>query len=169
MGLHEHFQNERAWSKKRPSIDAGSDIEKAAFGLPITYAKEKKDEYMPYDAAIAFAKDHQPNPLTRPKTVKELRGKIVELCSDTTNPLKFYTAVGTPLDTYHGIDAFFELGGRVVTLDVSGREKELYKADVLLFAQLNDVGELVIEKNEMDRVAREVATLFNRDIRKKAA
>lgn len=169
MGLHERFNSERAWSKKQPGIAAGSDIEKAAFGLPITYTKEKKDEYMPYGAAIDFAKDHQPNPLTRPKTVKELRGKIVALCSDTTNPLKFYTAVGTPLDTYHGIDAFFELGGCVVTLDVSGREKELFKADVLLFAQLNDAGELVIEKDEMDRVAREVATLFNRESRRKAA
>ncbi len=169
MGLHEHFNNERAWSKKRPGIASGSDIEKAAFGLPVMYTAEKKDEYMSYSAALAFAKDHQPNPLKRPQIVKELRGKIVDLCSDTINPLKFYTAVGTPLDTYHGVDAFFEMGERVVTLDVSGREKEVHKADVLLFAQLNDAGELVVEQAEMDRVAREVAALLNRDTRRKAA
>ena len=169
MGLHERFQNERAWSKGRPEVSTGADIEKAMFGAPHIPRALRKDEYMSYAAALAYARDHQPNPLDRSKSLKELRAKILSLCSDTMQPMKFYTAIGTPLDTYHGIDAFFEQGSTTVTLDVSGREKENHKADVLIHARLNDDGELVCDSKEIDRVAREVAHRLNRNYHKKAA
>ncbi|MBU1178916.1 hypothetical protein KKB69_01060 [Patescibacteria group bacterium] len=52
--------------------------------------------------------------------------------------LKFYSAVGTPLDIFHGVDALLELQlkkGRIdaCTLDVSrDDQKETCKADVLI-------------------------------------
>ncbi len=116
MSLHEDFSNERAW-RKGPGIPAGSDVESALFGSPIVFHKERKEEYIPFEQAIDFTKKHQPNPLERSRAVKDLRAKVVALCDDTTTPVKFFTAIGTPLDIYHGVDALFEQGGRIATVD----------------------------------------------------
>lgn len=45
----------------------------------------------------------------------------------------FYTAVGSPLDVFHGIDGFCEYCGRIVTFDVTENpEKVVGKADVVI-------------------------------------
>lgn len=66
--------------------------------------------------------------------------------------------MGTPLDVFHGVDAFFEQGRRRVTLDVTMREKEIAKADVIMHVGMDDDGRIVIDPAEMQRVAEAVAT-----------
>lgn len=48
--------------------------------------------------------------------------------------LKLYVALGSPLDWFFGVDAFFSVGDRVVTIDISIREKRIgrIRADVLI-------------------------------------
>lgn len=81
---------------------------------------------------------------------------------DTRTPVRFYTAVGTPLDVYHGVDAFFEQGGRIATVDVSLREKEMGKADVLLHVAMDDEGKVSLSEAEMKYAAHRIAEVLNR-------
>jgi hypothetical protein len=162
MSLQEQFSNERAWRNKRPGIAAGTDAESALFGSPRVTQEEKAGAYVPFARAVEFVKERQPNPLERSKEIKELRSRIAELCLDTRTPVRFYTAVGTPLDLYHGVDAFFEQGGRIATVDVSLREKEIAKADVILLATMDEEGKVSLSKEEIDHAARKVAEILNR-------
>ncbi|OHB18476.1 MAG: hypothetical protein A2854_04315 [Parcubacteria group bacterium RIFCSPHIGHO2_01_FULL_56_18] len=161
MSLQEDFSKERGWRKTPDTIAYGSDVERALFGNASLARGEKDAGYMPFEQALEFAKKHQPNLLARSRTVKDLRMKVAALCSDTTVPVKFFTAVGTPLDTFHGVDAFFEQGGRIATIDVSLREKEAVKADVLLLASFGKEGEAVVSEEEVLSAARKIAERLN--------
>jgi len=55
-----------------------------------------------------------------------------ELGLDNINHLKVYPAVGSSLDVYHGVDMFFTLGKKVVTVDLTVKEKDDYKADITI-------------------------------------
>lgn len=168
MSLQESFSNERAW-RKGPGIPAGSDAEFALFGSPRVPSRERIDGYIPFGQALEFVKQHQPNPLERSRAVRDLRAKVAESCLDTRTPVRFFTAVGTPLDIYHGVDAFFEQGGRIATVDVSLREKEYGKADVLLLATLDEEGKVSISDAEMQQAARKIANVLNKAVNKQAA
>jgi hypothetical protein len=48
-------------------------------------------------------------------------------------PVVFYTAVGSALDYFHGVDGYFEFRGVVVTIDVTiNSEKTSAKADLVV-------------------------------------
>jgi hypothetical protein len=155
MGLRARFQEEKAWNKE-PGISDGDDAERALFGS-VEAAASRTDGYVGYHDAVTIAKLNQPDVLKRSKLIKDLRAKVAELCQDTSEPVKFYTAVGSPLDIYHGVDAFFEQAGRRVTLDVSLREKDRHKADVLVNVGFKKDGALELPMSEFMRVADEVA------------
>lgn len=158
---HEHFSNEQGW-QKGPGIPAGSDIEAALLGLPVVSRRDRKEEYVPFAQAVDFVKQHQPHSLERSRTIRDLRSRVADLCQDSTTPVRFFTAIGTPLDTYHGVDAFFEQGGRIATVDVSLREKDTHKADVLLFATFDDEGRVSVSEEEIIGAARKIADILNR-------
>ena len=161
---HESPSSEWNW-KKTPGISAGADVERAVFGAPVL----PPGQYVSYREALEYVKNHQPSLEKRPKVATVLRQKVAELCSDESLPVKFYTAVGTPLDIYHGVDAFFEQGSKIVTLDVSMREKETTKADVLLVASMDEDGRVLIDAREMQQVAEKIATLLSAIPARKAA
>jgi hypothetical protein len=168
MGLNEQFSHERAW-RKGPGIADGADIEQAILGIPVIPPKERQSEYMPFSDAIEYAKQHQPNALSRSRIVRDLRESVAGLCSDIETAVKFYTAVGTPLDTFHGVDAFFEQGRHRVTLDISLRDKETHKADVLLHVDFDGEGRPVASTGELARVAHEIADRFNKAVHSRKA
>jgi len=74
---------------------------------------EKETGYQYYKEAINFVKEHQAweNPSDPdPRFANDLHATIADkLGIEDYDLLKFYTAVGSALDHYHGIDAFFEL------------------------------------------------------------
>lgn len=98
--------------------------------------------YMKYKSSVEFAKTHQrADPLNPkrffPKSLREGLKSDSQLGITNEEQIAFYTAVNSPLDLYHGVDAFFEYknGERaiVVTLDVTTNpNKDSYKADVIL-------------------------------------
>lgn len=70
--------------------------------------------------------------------------------------LEFYVAIGSALDVYHGIDMFFQIRSRIVTLDLTRRvSKEDAKADFLLTADM-------IEKDQIEELGKTIADIFNR-------
>ena len=157
---------ENAW--KGPGIKDGVDLERGLLGKS-TVGQGEHLEYMSFKDAVTFAREHQPDIFKRSQAIKNLRNRVALYCDDKDEPVKFFTAVGTPLDIYHGVDAFFEQDGRIATVDVSMREKETYKADVLLVASLDTEGEIVISESEMKSVAGKVAQILDAGRHKKAA
>jgi hypothetical protein len=83
--------------------------------------------YLPPNKAVRFAKAFQPwDDPTMPETkvAKDLLNFIadelgIEPDSEEEQELKFYTAVGTPLDHKLGVDAFVEYKGKRVEFDVT--------------------------------------------------
>lgn len=75
--------------------------------------------------------------------------------------VRCFTAIGTPLDYFHGVDGFFEFHGTVVTIDVTHNpHKDTGKADLIVHPDdLGDLSELAA------RVAREFATKLSRGAR----
>ncbi len=91
---------------------------------------------MDFAAAAELVKKFQPWPdPTNPQKdfLKELRLSLAEqldLDDQMANNLTMYTAVATPLDVYHGVDAFVEYrlpDGHTlqITLDVTLNEKKI--------------------------------------------
>jgi hypothetical protein len=107
--------------------------------------------YMKYRESMAWAINNQPDgwdpsdpPLREANdlhsrvalVIEEIRGEEFDW-----SELKLYTSLHTPLDYYHGVDGFFEFGGRVATIDVTMNPNKVdemidpersYKANVIL-------------------------------------
>lgn len=68
--------------------------------------------------------------------------------------VQYFTAVRTPLDFFHGVDAFLEFRGHIVTLDLTTNpHKDCCKADLLVAA--DEVKSLKAIRALAGRVARE--------------
>lgn len=159
----------KAW-QKGPGISPGEDFEVGLLGAAVLTKGDYDMPYMSFAESVEFAKPRQPNALQRPPFVVGLRKAIAEKCSNTSTPVKFFTAVGTPLDVYHGVDAFFEQDGAVVTIDVSLRDKEgVQKADVAIFGSLDKDGRPIVTEADIADASQKIAdTLDQRRLRKAA-
>lgn len=162
MGLREVFEQGDAWRRggnhAPDGLPSGRDAEKKVLGIP---TGPLKTEYQKFDDAIAYAKDHQPSLFERSTIVKTLRASIADMCRNKQTPVKFFTAVGTPLDMYHGVDAFIEQGGRIVTLDVTLADKSSSKADVILYLDMNDEEVVSVDPKHLQGVATVIAQKLN--------
>ncbi|MBI4437849.1 hypothetical protein HY631_02765 [Candidatus Uhrbacteria bacterium] len=102
--------------------------------------------YVTYDRAMELVRRYSSEDPLNPKKpfARELRLAVLDELGfeedADTDRVKFYSAVGTPLDVFHGVDAWIELvtqrGRRhAVTLDVTMNPgKETHKADVIVQA-----------------------------------
>lgn len=121
----------------------------------------EKVEYLPFHEAMKDAISNQPwdDPTDpEPRFPRDLHFLVCEEMNIDCCELRYYTAVGTAFDYYHGVDAFFTFrkGKKVywVTLDLSLRKKTEYKADIL-------VG-LVDRIEDVKAYAKEIAQVFGR-------
>ena len=91
--------------------------------------------YMTYHQSLDFVKNNQIWDPTDPssRTANDLHSHVaLELGLEDWSELKFYSALKTPLDLFHGVDGFFEFRGTVVTIDVTiNINKQKYKADLI--------------------------------------
>lgn len=94
-------------------IYTGGSVEADLFGKIEQEAKKKeRPAYLPYKTAMNLVKELQPGDPTEPEAdfANDLHATVAEkLGLEDYGFLKFYTAVGSELDFYHGVDAFFEL------------------------------------------------------------
>ena len=100
------------------------------------------DSYVKFGESIKAVRNMQLGSPEKPSKFvpKDLKKNIEQLfLRDTGKEINilFYTAVGSHLDRYHGIDGFFEINedGRkvIVTMDVTANpNKDSYKADIIL-------------------------------------
>lgn len=91
----------------------------------------REEEYVPFWKCVRIVKHHQPSRLG--PDGERLQQMVSQILG---SPVRFYTAIGSPLDHYHGVDGFFEHGRAVVTIDLTTNPNKLeYKADIVLFPE----------------------------------
>lgn len=109
-------------------------------------ANAKENGYMTMRDAMDIIRRHYPEDPTNPAKdfARELRIAIIEalnLSDEEADNLKFYNAINTPLDIFHGTDAWIEYADpqthrrSQVTLDATlntGKIAEGHKADVII-------------------------------------
>ena len=118
--------------------------------------------YLSYRESMRFVVEHQKwNPTDpEPQRANDVHA-LVAMAMDIEDwsELGFFTAVGSQLDRFHGIDAFFVFEGRVVTIDVTlNPHKDEHKADFIVYEQdleshqaLNELAKRVADVLECER------------------
>jgi len=103
-----------------------------------------KSGYIRFRKALELARKFQPADPTNPNKYfsRDLRIALQDLLSLKTEEemdrVKFYTAAGTPLDTFHGVDAFLEYEDERkqthrATFDFTANpHKQVYKSDIMV-------------------------------------
>jgi len=83
------------------------------------------------------------------KIANDLHAHVAdELGIDNYDELEFYPAVGSNFDVFHGVDCFFVYQGKVVTIDLSTRNKESFKADLLITPEMLE-GDMSLVKKDI--------------------
>jgi hypothetical protein len=126
----------------------------------------KESGYLPFTKAVELTKKFQPGDPANPRKdfYRELLIALQEKLGvdPESGDLKAYTAVGTPLDKFHGVDAFITLNrkGRetMVTMDATLRKEKLdggWKADVM-------VGEVPASEENEDAYLDAIGTIADK-------
>ncbi len=121
-------------------------------------------DYVPFRKAMAMVKRFQPWDPTDPSSpaVNDFHALVcLELGVEDYSVVKFYTAVGSPLDRFHGIDSFIEWNGVVVTFDLTiNSKKDEYKADIILHEEDIYTVDGRINRVRLQEVARDTVQLL---------
>jgi hypothetical protein len=108
-------------------------------------------KYVSFQKSCTMVRKHQPAAL--PIAARRLKNRVAEQIGNGGEKLELFTAIGTPLDIFHGVDAFFEFNGIVVTIDLTRNpNKDSGKAHFILTE--DDVTTNLLET--ASRVAREI-------------
>ena len=116
---------------------------------------QKNNGYVPYEDSLKLARKFSPYDPTNPEKpfLNDLRIEFIDVAGmikeDDMNRVKIFTAVGSPLDQWHGVDTFIEvenknhIGSKIVKFDTKTDakvESEIkrhnlhdLKADVLIY------------------------------------
>ncbi len=145
----------------------GTMMEREIFGK-ITELSHEKD-YINYRNSVEIVKKSQSSEDPSdpdPSFANDLHATLAEqLQLEDYGSLKFYTAVGSHLDVYHGVDAFFEIelerNSIVVTMDVTIRPDASgkYKADVIFYMPKDGLDPKLDKKEYLAKVKNVAAAL----------
>lgn len=143
--------------------------------------KATESGYVPREAALELIRLHgKENPLNPKKPfAHELRQQVIELLDLQTNEemdrVKFYSAVETAADVFHGIDGWIEYeslkrGRIVVTIDVTKNpNKDAWKADVIIPEVVDPEEDEEKFLEGVEAAAEEIVSLIEEALRQKAA
>ncbi len=113
--------------------------------------------YMRWREAVGAVRENQPRKKT--PVVARLEGEVGRLLGGTC---AFFSAVGSALDVFHGVDGFFEFEGEVVTIDLTMNPlKDSTKADLLVTSE-----EIAETSALAGRIARELGARLRRRARR---
>ena len=89
---------------------------------------------MKFNEALEEVKQNQPYSPNHPTGEAAVFHEAVALAMGIRpEDLELYTAIGSTLDRFHGIDGFFSFDGIIVTLDITANmSKDEYKARVIV-------------------------------------
>jgi hypothetical protein len=114
---------------------------------------------MKFNQALEEVKENQPYDPHHPTgEAAEFHRAVASAMGVDPEELELYTAVGSTLDRFHGVDGFFSFNGIIVTVDVTANpHKDSYKARVIV--NLEDAG------NGFKESSAEIAAQFDRSKR----
>jgi len=137
--------------------------------------------WMNFRDALKIAKEFQPIDKTDPERkrvdpanpaaplLRDLKEALIEqwgLTDEEADDLKLYTAVGSPLDFLHKVDAFIDYEGRIVTLDLTLRTETGKKtADVIISGELPSPDDPKTEDaylHRVDEIAADIIEQYKR-------
>ncbi len=125
------------------------------------------DGYIRFRKAMELVKKFQPYDPANPNKhfARDIRVELQDLLGLTTEEemdrVKFYTAVGSPLDKRHSVDAFIEYTDKSgetfrATFDLTTNpQKQAYKTDIVV--QLKDLPDPNTNKKEYNSAIKEFA------------
>ncbi len=130
--------------------------------------------HLPFEKAVMFAKHFQPGDDPTCPSTKVARDLVdfvaeeigIDPDGDDALELKFYTAVGSPLDFYHRTDAFVEYKGSRVKIDVTMDRSKRFEdssVDRIIMEELPDYGvkeERAAYESALRKYARAVAQIL---------
>ncbi len=122
--------------------------------------------YTTREKAMARVRNSQPESWDptdpEPDIANNLHAYIcIKLGLEEWSEVAFYSAVGSPLDRWYGIDAFFQFRGEVVTIDLTTNpKKRQYKADLIVHPYM-------VERSELEQLGQQIAHLFRESLRKR--
>ena len=108
-----------------------------------------KSGWRPYEEALGLVRKNQPkgwDPTDPPShEASDLHCLVCDaLGEDDYSQCGLFTALGSSLDVHHGVDAFFEYMGTVVTIDVTlNTKKRDHKANFVVQAETFENVELL--------------------------
>jgi hypothetical protein len=146
----------------------GPTIERELFGK----TSKEKEGYVKYKEAMDIVRKSQPykDPSEPdPEFADDLHATVADsLELEEYKKLKLFTAVGSHLDVYHGVDAFIELEDEnmkvICTIDVTTNpNKDVAKADVLFHFPITGL-DPKLDRDEYLEKVREVANKIVEDI-----
>lgn len=122
---------------KIPSSHIGHVWERDVFYIDSTFLRNHhKPAYMDLDQAILRTKRMQNQFAWNPKSPHTDWGKKIfqEVKRYLpVNNLEMYCSLGTTLDYYHGVDGFFCWNNKIVTFDLTTRDRKIdIKADITI-------------------------------------
>lgn len=128
----------------QPTGYTGRLVEKELFGETVENERAPDlEDYCNYNRSVGLVKESQPfdNP-SEPDTFfadDMLANTAIQIKEEDFSKFRFFTAVNSHLDKYHGVDAFIEYdhpdaGVVRITLDVTTNpaKGDSYKADVII-------------------------------------
>lgn len=96
-------------------------------------------DYLPYQKALTLVKESQSWDPTDPPTraLNDLHYLLAEVLEVELGEVKVYSAVGSPLDYFHGVDLFLEFGEVTITVDLTANPKKIeHRADFIIQADV---------------------------------
>lgn len=148
----------------------GGMVEEELFGKSNFESVEKissQERYIPYNFGFRILKDLQPFDSVEPDPdfANTVHYYVYESLKLSAEDVHFYTAVKSPLDYFHGVDGWFEIGNIRITIDLCTWEKEEYKAEIIFHVPKGGLDRKVDKTQFLDYsqdLAAEVVRLFNK-------
>lgn len=141
---------------QRTGIQEGKDLERGILGKPNNELSVEK--YKPYQQSLKEVLESNPSQLS--DSLQSLKSAVHNKINPHSGFVKVRSALGTPLDIYHGIDLVMEYDGNVATIDITSNGEKIAsgaKADVILAAYLDDEGIPTIEEHVLEQASSEIA------------
>ena len=101
-------------------------------------------QYLDFKKSLEWVKNNQKSdPTGKPEKAfaQAIKRGIAKKLGVLYHEVRYYSAIGSALDIFHGIDAFVEYGGKIVTIDVTKESHKTYrKANILITKDIYEAG-----------------------------
>ena len=148
------------------SVFPGPEVKK--FLQEFGKSKQDGNVYLSFNRAIELIKRfyvQDPHKPSKPLAADLFQALLKKLQLEDSQKLSFYSAIGTPLDTFHGIDGFCEYENVRLAIDLTANprkenEEDNPSVDFVLHEMPSKETEGYLYKEELEETANFLAKIF---------